>query len=130
MKRLGIALIILFFSQSLIAEPLYEGMAAYNGGDYGKAMEILQPLAKTGDPDAQYYVGTLYVDGLGVKPDVKKGLALLEKAVQNKNRQAAIFLGKMYLSGRGVPLDTQKGTEYMALSAKLKKATDQDEECD
>ena len=130
MNRIGFALLLLFFSHIALAEPLYQGMAAYNSGEYAKAMQILQPLAEKGDPDAQYYVGTLYADGLGVKQDMAKGLDLLEKSVKNKNRNAAIFLGKMYLSGRGVPLDTKKGTEYMELSAKLKSEMDDDEECD
>jgi len=46
-----------------------EGVAAYNAGDYQKAIEKFQPLAEQGHAIAHYNLGLMYDDGQGVPQD-------------------------------------------------------------
>ncbi|RMD65384.1 MAG: sel1 repeat family protein, partial [Alphaproteobacteria bacterium] len=51
---------------SLWAQGGYEdGMAAYEDGDYLRAVKIWRPLAEAGDANAQYGLGKLYETGGG-----------------------------------------------------------------
>jgi TPR repeat protein len=45
-------------------------------GDHKKALRLLRPLAKQGDSIAQYMVGRMYADGLGVSRDYKQAAKL------------------------------------------------------
>jgi len=121
---------LLFSLNTATAAPIDEAIKIYQSGDYASAYKAFKPLADAGNAEAQYYLGGLYADGLGVNQNNKKGLHWLETAVKNKHRGAAFFLSKMYLSGRGVPLDPKKGAYYLAVADKLKTDDDVDEECD
>lgn len=55
-----------FVAQPSMATPLTDGAAAYAGGDFARAMQILRPLAEDGDADAQMFLGFMYHDGDGV----------------------------------------------------------------
>lgn len=46
------------------------GVVAYLARNYEKAYEFWMPVARTGQPDAQFFVGGLYLDGNGVKRDL------------------------------------------------------------
>ena len=115
---------------SATAGPLEKAVEIYQSKDYAGAYQAFKPLAEAGNAEAQYYLGGLYADGLGVAQNNDKGRHWLEVAVKNKHRGAAFFLGKMYLSGRGVPLDPKKGAHYLAVAESLKTEDDVDEECD
>lgn len=43
------------------------GLRAYHGGDYSAAIGAWTPLAEAGEPDAQFFLGTMYDDGVGVQ---------------------------------------------------------------
>jgi Flp pilus assembly protein TadD len=53
------AALIVALSQLTIASPLDEGIAAARDGNYGTALQLLHPLAKQGDPQAQYELGMI-----------------------------------------------------------------------
>ncbi len=105
-------------------------MEAYNAGNYRLAYKMLKPLAKDGGPRAQFILGGMYIEGLGVEADTKEGVYWLEQAVERQHREAAITLGKMYLSGRGVPLDPEKGSYYMRLAESFESDEPPEDECD
>ncbi len=46
-----------------------EGAAAYIRGDYATALREWRPLAEQGNAKAQYSLGIMYGDGLGVPQD-------------------------------------------------------------
>ena len=139
MNKFSLILLTFFLLSNIaVAGTLDEGMTAYQAGDYIKAYQTLLPLAKKNNADAQYYIGGMFADGLGVPQNSGKAVRWLDKAVKNNHKEAAVFLGKMYLSGRGVPLDPQKGAYYISLSdakeAEAQQAeeteSNADEECD
>ena len=115
---------------ALCAGLLDAGIQAYNQQDYKAAYEQLLPFAEQGDAQAQYYVGSMLVDGMGVSADPVKGVGLLEQAVSKNNYRAAMTLGKMYLSGYGVAMDTEKGAKYILLSESLATEDDAEPACD
>ena len=115
---------------ALCAGLLDAGIQAYNQQDYKAAYEQLLPFAEQGDAQAQYYVGSMLVDGIGVSADPVKGVNLLEQAVRKKNYKAAMTLGKMYLSGFGVAMDADKGAKYILLSESLATEDDAEPACD
>ena len=46
-----------------------EGVAAYNRGDFATAIREWRPLAEQGNAKAQYNLGVMYDEGLGVPQD-------------------------------------------------------------
>jgi hypothetical protein len=48
------------------AGPLEDGLAAYQRGDFGVAMELWRPLANQGNDRAQAMLGEMYAQGQGV----------------------------------------------------------------
>ncbi len=67
-----------------------------------QTIETLQPLAVTGDPDAQYKLGTLYYAGNGTKQDYAKSFLWYRRAALQGNIEAQYSLGNMYLMGEGI----------------------------
>ena len=56
------------------AGSLEDAAAADDKGDYATAAKLLRPLADEGNAQAQYKLGILYDDGLGVAQDVAEAL--------------------------------------------------------
>ena len=82
----ALALLAALLAPAAFAAEFGEGKKAMNRGDYAAALEIWRPLAEKGDADAQYNLGHLYRQGLGVPKDLA---------------QAAWWYAKA--AGRGVP---------------------------
>ncbi len=82
-----------------------EGTAAYIRGDYATALREWRPLAKQGMADAQYKVGVMYGEGLGVPQDDAEAVEWLRKAAEQGRAKAQYNLGFMYAKGRGVTQD-------------------------
>ena len=61
-----IFLIILFFMTLSFAGNFEEGMSAYNAGDYEKAKALLMETAKQNNRGAQFTLGAIYGNDIGV----------------------------------------------------------------
>ena len=80
-------------------EELYEGIAAYDAGDFVKAHELLYPLAAyKRDPEAQFHMGMIYFYGEGVEKDVDKAMEWWKKAMRSGNQDAAYRLSELKTS--------------------------------
>lgn len=108
--------------QAIAASPLEQGIAALQRGEETNAIKILQPLAVRGDVQAQYYLGlsygyspeaakwflkaaeqghakaqyflyTLYRDGMGVEQDTAQASKWLHKAAVGGSDSAQYSLG-------------------------------------
>ena len=71
MKRLIQISLILFLAVGCASE-FNDGMEEFKRKDYKIAFEKWKPLAEEGHDDAQYKIGKLYREGLGVSQDYVK----------------------------------------------------------
>lgn len=96
---------------------LAEGEQALKRRDYRSALAEFAPLADAGDAQAQFYVGELYLRGLGVSRDESKAAGYLERAAAQNSARAQSVLGLLYLQGRGVAKDEAKAAELIRRAA-------------
>ena len=91
---------------SASAMPDYEaGLDAYNSGDYASAMANWAPLAIAGDDYAQFAIGLLHDEGLGVEQSYVEAAYWYRKSAEQGNPYSQYNLSNLYYSGDGVPLD-------------------------
>ena len=81
---------------------LEAGVAAARAGDYATALREWRPLAETGNRDAQFNLGLLYENGLGVARDDAEALAWYRRAAERGDAGAQYNVGQFYAFGRGV----------------------------
>jgi TPR repeat protein len=75
-------------------------------------------LASAGDPDSQYFLGLLYLNGEdGHEMDVEEAAYWFNLAAENGNIAAQYNLGLLYLNGEGVETDSQKGKRLLEQAA-------------
>lgn len=84
------------------AATFYDGLKAYNSGDFSRAERIWRPLAERDNGNAQSGLGLLYYKGLGIEPDVGEAMRWFGLAANNGVVQAQMFLSIMLWRGYGV----------------------------
>ncbi len=94
-----------------------EANAAYQHGDYQHARINFRQLAAHGYADAEFALGWMYHDGLGVPQDYAKALKWYRLAAAQGYAAAQYNLGFMYDSGQGVPQDYAKALKWYRLAA-------------
>ncbi len=72
-------------------DPLDPARAALRSLQFAKALEILGPLARA-NADAQYLLGLMALNGIGMAPDAKLARELLTAAAAQDNATAAFVL--------------------------------------
>ncbi|HAK61591.1 MAG TPA: hypothetical protein DCO77_14650 [Nitrospiraceae bacterium] len=115
---LSIVLAFLFVPVYSNAGQLEDGSAALDKGQYKKAHALLLPLAKKGDAFAQYNLGVIYANGLGVTKNDAEAVTWYRKAAEQGDSDAQGNLGLMYENGRGVKQDYKKAMNWYQKSAK------------
>ena len=117
------------FDSSALAD-FVTGMRAYQKGEWEVAFRELEPLANKGDPEAQYSVATLYVQGLGVSQDRERADVLFRNAEKQLrvlategNANAQFYLGSMYNNGFGVEKDEARAFDWFSKAAEQGHAT-------
>ena len=75
-RLLCLSLLLFFVSPILsYADQLEDAKAAIQNEDFIKASELLRPLAEENGAEAQFLLGSLYVNGQGVEKDDTEGLS-------------------------------------------------------
>jgi TPR repeat protein len=120
MQQLGVLLGVYLLVLPALAGKLGDGVAAYESGDYSKALEILRPLAEDGKRQAQAYVGVMYLEGRGVTKDYAEAMRWLRPAAERGDEVAQYNLGTAYRDGHGVPENAAEAFKW------FQKAADQD----
>ncbi|MFO7853725.1 MAG: tetratricopeptide repeat protein [Paracoccaceae bacterium] len=87
------------------AQSFEEGLAAYDRGDYGAALEQWMPLAKQGEAAAQHNLGSMYDRGEGVPQDHAEAVRWWRLAAEQGHVKAQFNLGVMHATGEGVSQD-------------------------
>ncbi|MCI0539769.1 MAG: sel1 repeat family protein [Verrucomicrobiales bacterium] len=79
------------------------------GGDYSlnpdrdSTLQLLLPLAESGDRMAQNRVGEIYENGMGVASDYPRAAKWYRKAAEQGETRAHVNLAALYEKGLGVP---------------------------
>ena len=68
------------------------------------------------DPDAQYHVGRLDLEGMGGPPNALQAARWLSLAARNEQHQAQALLGRILVNGEGVPRQTARGLMFLMLA--------------
>ncbi|MGI9047333.1 MAG: tetratricopeptide repeat protein, partial [Burkholderiales bacterium] len=86
----------------------YKGYAEFKMGHYETARVIWEALAKRGNGEANFNLGTLYEDGLGVPQSIETALAHYERGAEAGSGKAQYRLGLLYSVGAKIPKDEAK----------------------
>jgi hypothetical protein len=84
------------------ADPVANGLAAYERGDYLAAYRLCLPWAQKGNRDAEFLVGLMYAEGHGVRQSYAEAAQWYQDAADDGQDSAENNLGQMYAGGRGV----------------------------
>jgi TPR repeat protein len=98
--------------------------------DYAEAAKWVRKSAEQGDAIAQAYLGTLYLQGVGVAHDYAEAANWLRKAANQGDAPAQWWLGGMYEAGWGVPQDyvvAHMWFNLLAAQGDFKSASKRDE---
>jgi len=68
------------------------------------------------DPDAQYYLGRLYLDGVGAPHDPRQAARWFGLSAQKGKCQAQAMLGAMLFAGDHVPRQAARGLMWLTLA--------------
>lgn len=101
--RMIAALIFSFHISTAVvfADPLEDGRAAYNRGDYATALKLFRSLAEQGNADAQNDLGWAYEQGIGVQQDFKEAIHAVRVHLNNDRRQHQLHGGPISRNRRG-----------------------------
>ena len=101
-----ILLCLLSCMQAFAFADLNAGLRALDKGDYDTALKELLPLARQGNPEAQFGLGFMYRHGgQGVPKNNKEAVKWYRLAADQGDFGAQNNLGHMYEHGLGVPQD-------------------------
>ena len=97
MRQVVLSVLLVFgFSISAVGDDFNKGVIAFEKSDYATAMLLWEPLAISGDAAAQFNIGSLYYNGLGVTKDVETGidwyLQSSEQGYQKAKKQIQVIL--------------------------------------
>ena len=117
MKRLLLALCMCLFASAVWAQGFAVGFEAYQSGDYARAFRIWKPLADRADTSAQYNIGLMYANGLGVPRNDAEAVKWFRLAAKAGIAGALANLGFMYEAGLGVAQDNSQAVSWYGKAA-------------
>lgn len=110
---------LLFGPGSARAQDYNAGMAAFEAGDFERAVGIWDPLALAGDATAQYSLGKIYETGnMDLERDYGRAVEWYRLAAAQGVAAAQNNLGLMYAQGRGVARDVGRAAELWSAASK------------
>jgi len=101
------------------SEVLYQlGDLYYELDFYEDSVEFFSKAADSGHIKAMYMLGIMYINGLGLNKDFKKGISMIHKTADEHDCVDALYyLGHEYYHGLDVEKDRQKGLKYLTKAA-------------
>ena len=94
-----------------------EADAAFQKGDYAKALKLARPLAEDGNAKAESILGFAYYRGRGVAQNDTEAAKWFQRAADQGDAAARFTLGVMYGEGRGVPQDFAEAARWYRRAA-------------
>ncbi len=85
--------------------------------DVARAQELFQFAASTfGDPNAQYNLARVYLDGPGAKRDARQAAGWLYLAAEKNHMESQALLGNLLFTGQGVQKNRARGLMYLTMA--------------
>ena len=112
-----LAVASLAFAAAVAAGDYQDGRAAYDAGNFEKALAVWAPAAESGDADSQYGMGLLYSEGIVVPMDDIQALKWYGLAADQGHGEAQYKLGVMHANGWGVPMNEAEAMKFYRLAA-------------
>jgi TPR repeat protein len=107
----------IILSADVSANKLDRAVEAMRSGDFAVAYCIMRPLAEIGDPEAQYNIGWMYMNGYGLRVNDRLALEWWQKAARQKHADASFSIAMLYSMGEGdIPKDSDKAIDYYLLA--------------
>lgn len=95
----------------------FKGYAEFKMGHYDAARAIWEALAQRGNAEANFNLGILHEDGLGVTQSILAAVAHYERAAVAGSSKAQYRLGLLYTVGMKIPKDEAKADRWLAAAA-------------
>jgi uncharacterized protein len=85
--------------------------------DLARAQELFHYAASTfGDPNAQYNLARIHLDGSGARKDPRQAVGWLFLAAEKNHLEAQALLGNLLFTGQGVPRQRARGLMYLTMA--------------
>jgi TPR repeat protein len=81
--------------------------------DHIKGAFWTEKAAVSGNPDAQYNLGQIYLNGLGRQKDTEKAFYWHSLSAEKGNQDASIQIALAYLQGQGISKDSTMGVKML-----------------
>ena len=89
-----------------------DGMRAHLAKRYDESRPIFADLAAAGAVRAQFMMGTIHEQGLGVPKSLSRAAEWYRMAAEGGNASAQYNLGVLYQFGKGVPKDAKSAARW------------------
>ena len=99
------------------ADTFTDGMRLHLKKKYFKSAQVFHGLAKAGHVRAQFMLGTIYEQGLGMPSDFDAAAYWYRKAADGGNPSAQYNLGIFYQFGRGVQKSDAEAAAWLLKAA-------------
>src|ERR1700759_1564614 len=117
MRKFLLAAVAVALAAPAFADPLMDGGSAYERGDCPRAVPAGQPLAASGNAEAQNNLALLYLDGKGVPRNLPEAVRYFQLSAAAGSALGQNNLGGLYRDGNGLPRDFGKAARWFAASA-------------
>lgn len=104
----------------LDADGVTDQLLALGGIDYEKSEDWLRSASDQGLPAADYYLGTIYEQGLGRPKDLQKAFDYYLQSAKFYYPKAVIALARFYQEGLGTSINCHESYYYFAIAERLK----------
>ncbi len=111
------ALILWSFPAAAAESDYAAGAAAYRSGDFGVAVQLINPLAEAGDGNAQFLMGKMNESGFGTGVNYEEAVRWYRLAARQNIVRAQYHLGLLYETGEGVGRDFDEAAKYFLKAA-------------
>jgi len=106
-------LLIALMAMPLKASDVSDAIHAMRAGNFAEAYCVLKPYAESGDAEAQYNIGWMYLNGYGLMMNDSKALDWWQRASDQGYTDASFSIAMLYNLGEGqVEKDMDKAIDY------------------
>jgi uncharacterized protein len=119
-KQLTLILSLTFlflFGGSVYGDDFQDGFDADKRKDYKEAVRLYRLAAEQGNAKAQYNLGVMYAEGLGIPEDYKEAFRLFRLAAEQGDAPAQYLMGLSHYKGGGVMQDYVSAHMWWNLAA-------------